>query len=111
MHSTPPPPPPSPVLNVVNVSSETEPGSECSYVDDGESEEIIANQAGLHEFQHHVIESSPPPPVGDGVNDKTSNMSSNDNASYNNGEFFRGEKCGETDFSVSQRGLQRSSQC
>ena len=104
MYSTPPP-----VRDIVDVSSETEPESERSYIDDEESEEIITNQAGLPEFQHHAIESSPPP-VGDGVNDEASNMSSNNNASNNNGEFFRGEKCGETDFSVSQRGLQCSSQ-
>lgn len=75
--------------DLVNISSKTEPESKGPSVHDEESEEIIANQARLPEFQHDTIESSPPSPVGDKVNDDMlNNVPSNDNMSYNNGEFF-----------------------
>ena len=78
---------------IVIIDSETESESEGLYPnDDGEAASLIKNQAGLPEFQHGIIKSSPPPPASGHVNHSVSN---------NNGEFFLKERCARTEFLVS----------
>ena len=50
-------PPATPVRNTAIVNSETESESEIQ----SDEEHVVENQLGLPEFQHDVIESSPPP--------------------------------------------------